>query len=291
MSIEVSTITPCYKMKDYIEIFLERLPRQTFFNRMEVVLDHNEPEKREVELVRKFQKKYPGRLQHIIVKKVDPIGTSMNRCIHNAKGKFLTIWNVDDLRTNNSIELQYNQLNRDKKVGFAYGNYTIVKEFGSTTGKFIDHKNFNKHELTKSMILGPFFMFKKNLCKRIGFFDEQLLQGADFDFAIRLALASKGRIVYENLGYYLNAQKGLSTKKNSLQPIEASVIYMRYGVFSKIRKDLIPYIMKYDLKNFIFNNKKYLIEKYIPYYNNFILKKVEDYKKKNQHFIKNFLGF
>ena len=163
MSIEVSAITPCYKMKDYIEIFLERLPRQTFFNRMEVVLDHNEPEKGEVELVRKFQKKYPGRLKHIIVKKVDPIGRSMNRCIHNTKGKFITIWNVDDLRTDNSIELQYNQIKRNEKIGFVYGNYTIVKEFGSSQGKFIDHKNFDKSELTKSMILGPFFMFKKSL--------------------------------------------------------------------------------------------------------------------------------
>ena len=280
MSVEVSAITPCYKMKDYIEIFLERLPRQTFFNRMEVVLDHNEPERGEVELVRKFQKKYPGRLQHIIIKKVDPIGRSMNRCIHNAKGKFLTIWNVDDLRTNNSIELQYNQIKRDTKVGFVYGNYTIVKEFGSSSGKFIDHKNFNKHELTKSMILGPFFMFKKNLCKRIGFFDEQLLQGADFDFAIRLALASKGKMVLENLGYYLNAQKGLSTKPNSLQPIEKDLICMRYGIFEKIENKNVPFFMNYEIKSFL-NKKKFTpIKKFFKNYDLFIKKKIYEYKKK-----------
>jgi glycosyltransferase involved in cell wall biosynthesis len=280
MSIEVSTITPCYKMKDYIEIFLERLSRQTFFNRMEVVLDHNEPEKGEVELVRKFQKRYPGRLKHIIVKKVDPIGTSMNRCIHNAKGKFLTIWNVDDLRTDNSIEVQYNQIKRNEKIGFVYGNYTIVKEFGSSQGKFIDHKNFDKSELTKSMILGPFFMFKKSLCKKIGFFDEQLLQGADFDFAIRLALASNGRIVYENLGYYLNAQKGLSTKPNSLQPIEKDLVCMRYGIFEKIERKNIPYFMNYEIKSFL-NNKKFLpIKKFYKNYDLFIKKKIYEYKNK-----------
>jgi GT2 family glycosyltransferase len=280
MSIEVSTITPCYKMNDYIEIFLERLPRQTFFNRMEVVLDHNEPEKREIELVSKFQKKYPGRLQHIIVKKVDPIGSSMNRCIHNAKGKFLTIWNVDDLRTDNSIQLQYNQIKKSKKVGFVYGNYIIVKEFGSIKGEFIDHKKFDKSELTKSMILGPFFMFKKNLCKRIGFFDEQLLQGADFDFAIRLALASKGRKVYKNLGYYLNAQKGLSTKPNSLQPIEKDLICMRYGIFEKIENKNIPYFMNYEIKSFL-NDKKFVpIKKFYKNYDLFIKKKIYNYKNK-----------
>lgn len=280
MSIEVSAITPCYKMKDYIEIFLDRLPRQTFFNRMEVVLDHNEPERGEVELVRKFQKKYPGRLKHIIVKKVDPIGSSMNRCIYNAKGKFLTIWNVDDLRTDNSIELQYKQIKKSEKVGFVYGNYTVVKEFGSIKGEFIDHKNFDKNELTQSMILGPFFMFKKNLCKKIGFFDEQLLQGADFDFAIRLALASLGRKVYKNLGYYLNAQKGLSTKPNSLQPIEKDLICMRYGIFEKIEIKNIPYFMNYEIKSFL-NNKQFLpIKKFYKNYDLFIKKKIYDYKNK-----------
>jgi glycosyltransferase involved in cell wall biosynthesis len=267
-------------MKDYIEIFLERLPMQTFFNRMEVVLDHNEPEKGEIELVKKFQKKYPGRLQHIIVKKVDPIGTSMNRCIHNAKGKFLTIWNVDDLRTNNSIELQYNQIKRNEKIGFVYGNYTVIKEFGSTEGKFINHKNFDKNELIKSMILGPFFMFRKKLCRKIGFFDEQLLQGADFDFAIRLALASKCKMVSENLGYYLNAQKGLSTKPNSLQPIEKDLICMRYGIFEKIENKNVPYFMNYEIKSFL-NKKKYMpIKKFYKNYDLFIKKKFMNIKHK-----------
>lgn len=280
MSIEISAISPCYRMKDYIEIFLDRLPRQTFFTRMEVVLDHNEPEKSEVELVKKFQKKYPGRLKHIIVKKVDPIGTSMNRCIYNAKGKFLTIWNVDDLRTNNSIELQYNQIKKDKEVGFVYGNYTIVKKFGFTEGKFINHKNFDKNELIKSMILGPFFMFRKKLCRKIGFFDEQLLQGADFDFAIRLALASKGKMIFENLGYYLNAQKGLSTKPNSLQPIERDLICMRYGIFEKIENNNVPYFMNYEIKSFL-NKKKFTpIKKFFKNYDLFIKKKITNIKNK-----------
>jgi glycosyltransferase involved in cell wall biosynthesis len=279
MSIEVSTITPCYRMKDYIEFFLESLPKQTFFNRMEVVLDHNEPEKKEIELVRKFQNKYPGRLKHIIVKKVDPIGVSMNRCIYNSKGKFLTIWNVDDLRTDNSIELEYNKI-INSKFEFAYGNYTIVKIFGSKAGKFINHEKFDVSELTKSMILGPFFMFKKSLCNKIGFFDEQLIQGTDFDFAIRLALASKGTMVSENLGYYLNAQKGLSTKKNSLQPIEANVIYMRYGIFSKIKKRMLADMMKYNLKSFIFNKKEISIKKFIPNYEEYLAKQISIYKNR-----------
>jgi glycosyltransferase involved in cell wall biosynthesis len=278
MSVDVSVITPCYKMKNYIEYFLKNLPKQTFFNRMEVILDHNEPEKKEIELVKRFQKKYPGKLKYIIVKKVDPLPISMNRCIYNSKGKFLTIWNVDDMRTDNSIELQYNKI-KNNKIDFVYGNYTIVKEFGSETGKFIDHKKFDRSELTKSMILGPYFMFKKSLCNKIGYFDEQFKVAADFDFAIRLGLFAKGTMITQNLGYYLNAQKGLSTKLNSIQPIEKDVICMRYGIFGKVETKSLPDFMNYNLRCLLYNKKLIPIEKLCKNYQFYIKKRILDFKQ------------
>ena len=282
MTIEVSTISPCYKMGNYLETFLELLPKQTFFNKMEVVLDHNEPIQKEIELVKRFQRKHPNRLKHIIVKKVDPIGVSMNRCINFSKGKYLTIWNIDDLRTDNSIELQYNEIKK-KKIGFVCGNFTNVKKFGSINGKITRNKIFNKNELTQSMLLGPFFMFKKKICKKIGLFDEQLLSGADFDFAIRLALFSKGKMIDKNLGYYLNNQQGASTRKDSLQPLEANFIYMRYGIFHKLDKNNIYKIMRYNINNFFFNNKKHAVEKYLPFYKNYINQKILNHINNNSY--------
>ena len=42
-------------MRKYLHTFLEELPRQTYFDRLEVVLDHNDPEPDELEWVRQFQ--------------------------------------------------------------------------------------------------------------------------------------------------------------------------------------------------------------------------------------------
>ena len=39
----ISTITPCYRMQKYLPLFLEWLPKQTWFDKTEIVLDHNEP--------------------------------------------------------------------------------------------------------------------------------------------------------------------------------------------------------------------------------------------------------
>ena len=279
MTIEVSAITSCYKMGNYLEIFLEFLPQQTLFKNIEIVLNHHEPSKKEIQLVKNFQKKYPGRINYLINKSVIPLYSSWNKCIRNSKGKYLAIWNVDDLRTKNSLELQYNII-KNNYVGFVYGNYTSVKEFNSTNGIFINHKEFNKFELTRSMILGPFFMFKKSLCNKIGFFDEQFKVAGDFDFAIRLALESKGKMVKENLGYYLNAQHGLSTKPNSLQPIEKDQVCFRYGIFDKIEKKNIPYLLDYNVKNFLYQKKYVPIIKFYKKYNQFIKDII--YKKKNK---------
>lgn len=285
----ISLITPCYKMGKYLPLFLKKLPEQTIFKKIEVVLDHNEPTKKEIQLVKKFKKKYPNKIQHIIKKKVTPLGNSMNDCIKYSKGKFLAIWNVDDLRTPNSLELQFKALNRDNNAGFTFGDYKIVKKFGSISGINIKHDKKSLKELKTSMKLGPFFMFKKKLIKRIGFFDEQLLQGADFDFAIRLAYSSKGLLIKKLLGYYLNEGKGLSTKPNSIQDIEKNFTHFRYGVFNKSVRDsyYLPTLLRYDHKNFYFFNKKYPIENFFPNYHKIINKKINNYLdiKKNKKII------
>ena len=52
----------------------------------------------------------------------------MNDCIKHSKGKFLAIWNVDDLRTSNSLELQFKALKGNNNAGFSFGSYKIVKK-------------------------------------------------------------------------------------------------------------------------------------------------------------------
>lgn len=262
----VSTITPCYKMERYLPGFLAWLPGQSFFGQMEVVMDHNEPTEQEIQLVRDFQKKYPGRLKHIVAKKVDPIGTSMNRCIREASGEFLAVWNVDDLRTHDSIELQARLLLDNPNVGLAYGDYEIVDSFGSTSGNSVQHADIPPSEFTRSMIFGPFFMFRKSLCEKTGFFDEQLRSGTDFDLVVRLAFHGRAGMVEGQLGYYLNEGLGASTRPNSLQPVERTVIELRYGIYDKIDYQYLPQALKYRIYQLQHGSRWVPVEQLVPNY-------------------------
>ena len=264
----VSTITPCFKMGKYLPLFLEWLPKQTFFDKLEVVLDHNEPTPEEVNLVKEFQKKHPGRIKHIIVDKVDPIGTSMNRCIKEASGEFLTIWNVDDLRTDDSIEQQAKILLDNPEVDIVYGDYFIVNKFGKTQGKKAEHSKYTEIDLRRGMILGPFFMFRKKLIEKAGLFDEQLKSGADFDFAMRLLLNGKETMTEKPLGYYLDEGKGASTRPGSLQPIERTVIELRYFIWDKIMPEHLDKALNYKIFQIKQNEKLEKVSKYLPHYEN-----------------------
>ena len=249
---KVSTITPSYNMSKYMEGFLDNLSTQTHKD-LEIVLDHNDPSDEEVKLVEEYNEEYDNIL-HIKVEGVDPIGTSMNRCIEYATGDYLCIWNVDDLRTPDSIEVMAKALDENPDVDFVYGNYVIVPRFGGTEGQYVDETG-REDELKTGMILGPYFMFRKSLLEKSGVFDEQLVQGADYDLALRLAFNAKGLHLPINLGYYLNEGLGQSTKPNSKQPIERTVIELRYNI-RVLEPHLVPYTRSYDVGNIIVDEEK-----------------------------------
>lgn len=255
-------------MGKYLPLFLEEIEKQTLFPDFEVVIDHNDPEDWEVDLVQSFINKYPkGVIKHIITRPVEPIGKSMNRCIKESSGEFLTIWNVDDLRVPVSLESQVRVLLENIDIDIVNSNYEMVTSFGSKNGRQVDHTIHSESEYKRGMVLGPFFMFRKNICERAGYFDEQLKSGADFDFAIRLAYNGKVKFSEGNAGFYLNEGKGASTRPDSLQAVEKTAIYLRYGIEDKIISEncqnLVLKAKEYDIENILNFGKNHNYKKFI----------------------------
>ena len=259
---KVSTITPCYNMGRYIKGFLDNLSTQTHKD-LEIILDHNDPTDEEITLVEEYNKQHDN-IFHIIVEGVDPIGVSMNRCIEFASGDYLCIWNVDDLRTPESIEIMERVLDENPDVDVVYGNYNIVPRFGETNGQYV---NVEPHipELKTGFILGPFFMFRKSLIKKSGLFDEQFSCCADYDLALRLVRNGKAHFIPDILGYYLNEGLGQSTKPNSKQPIERTVIELRYNT-SVIDQSLVGVAQEnYDIEYISIDDSKIPVTNFVDY--------------------------
>ncbi len=287
---KVSTITACYKKSTYLETFLEELPNQTYFSHLEIVFDHNEPINEEIELIKKFQNKYPNHLKHLITNPVEPLGVSWNRCIRESCGEYLTIWNIDDLRTPQSIEKQATFLTENPDIDIVIGNLFIVSSFPSKEGKYINNSKYRQEGVTARMVrFGPFFMFRKSLCEKAGYFDEQFRCANDFDFMMRLLFHGKAYILNENLGYFLNEGKGASTKPDSFCNIESTVINLRYGLYDRIDYQYLPKALKYNVYNIKVGNHYIPVGEFIPNYDALIENRFNE--KFTQSFFKQLITY
>tara|TARA_B110000003_G_C16654660_1_gene535954 strand:- start:1688 stop:2482 length:795 start_codon:yes stop_codon:yes gene_type:complete len=255
---KVSTITPSYKSEKYLKSFLTSVKNQTYKN-LEIVLDHNEPTDTEIKTIEKFNKKHNS-IQQTIIKKVDPIGVSMNRCIEKSSGEYLCIWNVDDLRTPNSIEVMAKVLDERKDIDIVVGKYIVVNKFKSKRGNTIDESTKSRQDFMSGMLLGPFFMFRKKILEKTGKFDEQFYSGNDFDLAMRLVRNGNYFCLDEVLGYYLNERNGLSTKSDGLQQLERTAIELRYDLPPIDRNLISEATERYDIENLYYDSKKITLD-------------------------------
>jgi len=275
----VSVVTPLFKTERYLETFLNRLPNQTIFEHAQFVLDMNAPSQSEKRILNDFLESYPSQVKVIFSEEVANFSASVNRAIHNSDAKTLAIWNVDDLRTDSSLENQYLALEAFKRPSFTIDSFEVVSQFGQESGRLVKHENLSREMLLTGMYLGPFFMFSKELLDEIGYFDEQFYSGGDFDLAIRLARAASPVYPQGVAGYYLDAGTGLSTGPNSLQAVERTVIELRYGIFHKIDDRFVypatTYVIPAILKDGYYIKLNLLFKDYDHYIRN-ILKEIED---------------
>ena len=278
-TIEISAIAPCFKMGKYLDTFLKEIPNQSLFPNFEVVLDLNEPNANELAIVRRHKEILGDVLNLNLVEKVDPIGVSMNRCIEMARAPYLAIWNVDDLRTPNSLEDQLQILRENPDCGFVYGPYKTVRSFTSDMGVLVDVSQENQSEFRRKMLGGPFMAFSKQAVDSVGLFDEQFKSAADFDLAIRLAYFGPTISTKRPLGYYLNEGLGSSTRIGSLGPRERTAIQLRYGVFAKLDSALIPLTVTYNLPNLNFGGEWHPVSKFVPNYDILISRELSQMPK------------
>lgn len=227
MKPKISVLLSLYKGENYIEAYLKNFVRQTLAEQSELVVIHNDPSPEATEIINS----YSGRINLSYLPRFrEGMYESINAGIKASTAPFITIWNVDDIRTPNSLEILASALERNSTYGWSYGDFEISNVYGGEPTSYATTPEWSYSVATSSCIGGPFFMFRRSLLERVGLFDEQLFSGGDFDFTVRLSLVSKGIKVRGILGSFLNERKGLSTS-GDLQAIERTVIQRRYGIW------------------------------------------------------------
>jgi len=223
---KLTILTSCFNGEKYLKHYFRSVKKQKF-KEFRISFQHVLPKRNESKIIKNKSKGIDIEVQ--VHDKQISLSEAWNKSIKNSKSEYYCIWNIDDLRTPDSLDDMIKILDSNKQIDFVYGNYYIVDKIGKKRGVFIDESG-RESELISGMILGPFFMFRSSILEKTGLFDEQLLSGSDYDFAMRLGRMSSGKHIDSVLGYYLNEGAGLSTKNESLQELERTVVELRYDL-------------------------------------------------------------
>lgn len=270
---QLSILTSVFRGEKYLHPFLEQLRNQSIFARLEFVLVLNEPSVLERKLARSFAKQYPGQAHLLVVDPVETLGASWNRAWRSARAPLLAIWNVDDRRVPDSLERQVGALNSYSDWALCYGDYVAVADYGQETGKRrytpAHSRRFFRRAFPQG---GGFWVFRKAIAEQIGYFDEQFQVAPDLDLSIRMAVAGlqMGR-VDGTLGYFTDAEEGLSTRDGAARSsVERTAIQLRYGVYDKVRPELVEDAQAYRLDEILSFEDWRPLEGYLPHYRDYL---------------------
>jgi glycosyltransferase involved in cell wall biosynthesis len=264
----ISILLATHRSEKFLQYQLEHMAAQTIWPEAELVIVANDPSSAEQRHINRFKQKWGSKVRVMMVPR-ETLYASWNRGIAITQGELLAIANVDDIRTPSGLEAQVQSLRSNQSALFSYGPYTVVRHFGSCTGKIIMPPEFDLIEFTRSMHAGPFFIWRRIKDVKALFFDEQFRSGGDFDFAIRLACSGQGILVPDLLGYYYDSGQGLSTG-NQLQPIERTVIELRYGIFDKLDYGFLPEAVQYNIPNLYWKGTWHRVADLVPNYREWI---------------------
>jgi glycosyltransferase involved in cell wall biosynthesis len=247
----ITVITSLYNSDPFLEGYFKAVSEIQNTHEIEILLVHNAPSAKELAIIEKYLPRFPF-ITHLQVAEREGLYSSWNRGITHSKGKYIAIWNVDDIRTPDSLELQKNALD-SSRAAMCYGDFYGTDNYGSFKEKLYEYKHYRVFKKTalRRHIIGCFPMWRKDIHQSIGYFDEQFRIVGDFEFQIRTALNYDLVKADSILGFYLENKNHKLTSNIKLLDKERTVVELRYRIYDKILLHIIPFISSYKIHHIL----------------------------------------
>jgi glycosyltransferase involved in cell wall biosynthesis len=230
---KISILTSLYNCEVFLSGYLDALAQIEGKEQVEVLLLHNAPQKKELEILEQHLPMFDF-VRHIIIPEREGLYKTWNRGIRLAQGEYITVWNVDDVRFPDSILQQAEALDKNPDAVIAYGDIWVSNQYGVCGSKRTHSPRYNYNKkLLREYHISCFQMWRKSIHQSIGYYDEQMKCVADFDFQIRAAIHFPFVKTEEPLGIYLVDQPH-KLSANGLQSMETNIIALRYGIYERL---------------------------------------------------------
>ena len=233
--VRVSAIASLFRGGDFIEQFMDNITTQTIFDRScELIIVDAASDENEAETIRRYLDTHPGVRYQRMNSRVG-IYEAWNIGVEMARGEFLTNTNLDDLRRQDSLEIQAGALEALPFVDVVYQDFyysfdpTLDWDGVAAFGYKSELPLVTNHNMLRFNSPHNAPMWRKTLHDELGLFDANFKSAGDYEFWLRCLAAGKTfhKINEPHVVYYQNP-KGLSTRADTRGILEAKEIGRKY---------------------------------------------------------------
>lgn len=213
----VSIIIPTYNRAHCIEQAIRSALQQTFRDFELIVADDGSTDGTEQVVARMNEP------QVRVVRKINGgCSSARNFGVTNANGKYVAFLDSDDEWDPRWLETTVAMMEADAQVGAVYGSLARVNSDGSDRGVF-DLSLGGRHVQATvpyvlsqaSGLLGSNVIARREVVQQIGGWDETFPTSGDFEFGLRLAVATHVALVAKPMIRLIETQGSLSKKVNT----------------------------------------------------------------------------
>ncbi|MFQ5750723.1 MAG: glycosyltransferase family 2 protein, partial [bacterium] len=228
----VSALVTTYNSERYMRGLLEDLEAQTIADQLEIVIvDSNSPQN-EGAIIGEYQKRYDN-IVYLRTEDRESSHAAWNRCIHLARGKYLTIACTDDRHRPDALELMVRVLEEYPEYGLVYADSLITTvenetfEQNSATKRY-DWPDYNLGTALSSCIFGPQPVWRRDVHEKAGYFNPSIWIAGDHDLFIRIAWRCGAVHLRETLGLFLKRDDSNSGRNNREEAIRDALQVLRF---------------------------------------------------------------
>lgn len=232
----VSALTSLYKGGDYIDAFMQNMVEQSCFKDYAelIIVDADSPEN-ESETIERYCREYKN-IKYLKMNYRIGIYDAWNVAAKAATGAYLTNTNLDDLRRNDSFELQASVLENLEFVDVVYQDFYYSFDPNLSFDEIATFRF--KSELSVVTPINMMIhnaphnapMWRKSLHEELGYFDTSYKSAGDYEFWMRCLTADKQffKLNDPHVVYYVNPE-GLSTRADTRGLEESCRITTQYN--------------------------------------------------------------
>lgn len=238
MQPKISIITPVFNREKVIQETIESVQKQSFTDYEHILIDDGSTDSSK-DIIIKYAANDP-RIKTIFLEENSGgfVGKVRNIAIKASKGELIAFIDSDDLWTEDKLELQLNQLEKNDLDIIYHPIYRFegdISNVNNIYGKTL-RKDYFFPELFENGGYPPItsILMRKSIFDTVGYFDETMRLSEDHDFILRVSMMNyKFDYISKPLGYFRRGHESLVNSNSLLGKDKAHAESLKAYIYSK----------------------------------------------------------